>query len=122
MKRPPEDKEKENRIDMEIVVDCYNETEKAMGWHCYLDENLKFPFKARCIKQRSMSPLKLGEEIEVISMAEEDDCMNEMFVLIKWDSRKLAVPLSQLEAVKPSKKTKEAMDDWLYWVSRGYQF
>ena len=28
-----EDKQREKRIDMEIVVDAYNEVERAMGWY-----------------------------------------------------------------------------------------
>ena len=31
---------------MEVVVDAYNESERAMGWYCYLEERLKCPFKA----------------------------------------------------------------------------
>ena len=33
---PPEDAEREGRITMEIVVDAYDEGERAMGWYCYL--------------------------------------------------------------------------------------
>jgi len=44
MPRIKENKEREKRIDMEIVVDAYNEVERAMGWYCYLQDGLKFPF------------------------------------------------------------------------------
>ncbi len=37
--------EREHRIEMEVVVDAYNEEERAMGWYCYLEEQLTFPFK-----------------------------------------------------------------------------
>lgn len=46
---------------MEIIVDCYNESETWTGWYCYLENNLAFPFEAECIKSRKMSPLKPGE-------------------------------------------------------------
>lgn len=36
----------ENRIEMEIVVDAYDESERAMGWYYYLQDNLNVPFKA----------------------------------------------------------------------------
>lgn len=93
-----------------------------MGWHCYLDEQLAFPFKARCIAPRTISPLKKGEEVEVLSMAHADDCMREMFVLVRFAGRKLGVPLSQLEPVAPKGETREAMEDWRYWVAMGYEF
>src|SRR4051794_34624422 len=34
--KPQKDEEREERITMEIVVDAYNEDERAMGWYCYL--------------------------------------------------------------------------------------
>jgi len=52
MSQIKENKERERRIDMEIVVDAYNEVERAMGWYYYLQDGLKFPFKARCIQKR----------------------------------------------------------------------
>ena len=43
------DEAREERIQMEIVVDCYNESERYSGWICYLEERLEFSFRARCI-------------------------------------------------------------------------
>ena len=43
-KKPKRDETREERISMEIVVDAYNEQERAMGWYCYLEEKLSFPF------------------------------------------------------------------------------
>lgn len=54
----------ENRIEMEIVVDAYDQAERAMGWYYYLQDNLSVPFKAECILSVSTSPLKLGEVID----------------------------------------------------------
>ena len=45
-----------------------------------------------------------------------------MFVSIPWSERTLAVPLAQLEVVKASKATREAVEDWHYWVGRGHGF
>lgn len=52
-----EQSEREDRILSEIVVDAYGETERAMSWYYYLEEKLVFPFKARCCRVRSTSPL-----------------------------------------------------------------
>lgn len=57
-----EDKAREERITMEIIVDAYGPEEQAMGWYYYLADNLAFPFKGRCINRRRTSPLKVGEE------------------------------------------------------------
>jgi len=113
---------RERRIEQEIVVDAYNEEERAMSWYYYLEEKLEFPFKARCIAPRTISPLKKGEEVEVLAMAQEDDCMREMFVRIEFAGRKLGVPLAQLEPTGADKGTREAAQDWCYWVAMGYGF
>jgi len=55
---------------------------------------------ARCTTQRSISPLHVGEEVEVAGMAPEEECQHEMFVLIRWERRPLAVPLVQLEGLR----------------------
>ena len=82
---------------MEIVVDAHDDDERAMGWYCYLEDKLQFPFTATCIAERSMSPLRVKDEVDVIDMAPADDCAHEMFVMMRWEKRGLAVPLSQLE-------------------------
>jgi len=42
------DNVREERVVMEAIVDAYGSEERAMGWYYYLDNKLKFPFKARC--------------------------------------------------------------------------
>jgi len=122
MAKPKTDKSREERIDGEIIVDCYGEAERAMGWYYYLEDRLEFPFTAKCVAARLISPLRTGEVVEVIGMAPEDECEREMFVTIRWEKRKFGVPLSQMEGIKVSKETKEAVEDWRYWVSMGYEF
>ncbi|MGQ9584345.1 MAG: calcium-binding protein [Anaerolineae bacterium] len=116
------DEEREHRISMEIIVDAYGPEEQSLGWYYYLEENLQFPFKARCIKERRVSPLRVGEEVEVLGMTSEDDCGHEMFVEINWMGRRMGVPLSQVEGVEVDSQTRQAIEDWHYWVARGYQF
>ena len=117
-----EDHDREERIINDIVVDAYDETERALGWHCYLSDNLSCPFKAECIAVRKTSPLRLGEKITVTELAPEDECMNEIFVMVTWSGRQLAVPLAQLAPVNADEDTQQAVEDWHYWRARGYQF
>ena len=122
MTKVEKDKVREERIIMEIVVDANGPEEQAMGWYYYLADNLSFPVKARCIIERRTSPLKVGEEIEVVEMASGDDCLHEMFVEVQWSERTLAIPLSQITPLETDDKTQEAIEDWHYWVGRGYEF
>ena len=116
------DKAREDRILMEIVVDAYGPEERAMGWYCYLDDTLSFPFTAQCTGKRATSPLKKGDEVAVIGMAPEEDCQHEMFVTIRWEEDGLAVPLSQLKPERANAASRQAVEDWLYWVKQGYAF
>jgi hypothetical protein len=122
MAKGKRDPEREERISMEIVVDCYGESEQAMGWFYYLQDRLQFPFRAHCIAKRATSPLRVKDEVEVIDMAPEEECEHEMFVMIRWEKDGLGVPLSQLKPVAAENKTIQAIEDWHYWVKQGYQF
>ena len=119
-----EDKAREDRIIMEIVVDAYGREERAMGWWCYLDSILRFPFTAHCTGPRSISPLKRGDEVEVVGMAPADECRQEIFVTIRWERREgLGVPLAQLNpGAGADAATRQAVEDWLYWIKMSYAF
>ena len=121
-KRPKRDEEREYRIDMEIVADAHDEEERAMGWYSYLESTLEFPFLCRCVEERAISPLRKDDEVQVIGMAPEEECTREMFVTMPWDRRQgLAVPLAQLEVIHADDETKQAVEDWHYWVRMGYE-
>ena len=107
---------------MEAIVDAYDAEEQAMGWYYYLEEKLSFPFLTKCIARRAISPLQIGDEIEVLDMAPEEECQHEMFVMMRWEREGLGVPLSQLQVIHGDDDTREAVEDWHYWVNRGYRF
>ena len=121
MTRQAKDEAREERIHMEIVVDAYGSEEQAISWYNYLDDTLQFPFSARCVVRRMTSPLEPDDKVEVVGMASDEECMHEMFVLIRWKRRQLAVPLMQLEGIQVDEETRQAIEDWHYWVNRGYE-
>jgi len=122
MAKPKRDPVREERIHNEVVVDAYGPEEQAMGWYYYLEDKIRFPFQAKCIVAKVVSPLLKGETVEVRGMAPEDACSSDMLVLICWQDRNMAVPLSQLLAIKGNEATNEAIADWHYWVAQGYRF
>lgn len=121
MARGSQDNERETRITMEIVVDAYGPEEQAMGWYYYLEDHLSFPFTARCIVLRTISPLEVGDEVQVVAMAPEEECQHEMFVIVRWQGRSLGVPLAQLEGRGVDTETAQAIGDWHYWIEQGYE-
>lgn len=115
--------DREDRIAMEIVVDAYDSEERATGWYSYLEDQLTFPFTACCISRRVISPLRVGDEVEVTGMPPEEECKHEVFVMIRWEKYGLAVPLSQLKPIKETDETtRQAVGDWHYWLKQGYCF
>jgi hypothetical protein len=49
------------------------------------------------VAERAISPLRVGDELEVVGMAPEEACEHEMLVLTRWERGTLAVPSAQLE-------------------------
>ena len=117
-----EDKSREDRIMNEIIVDAYDTEERIMGWQAYLDDTLKFPFKAKCIKEIIISPLTKNEKITALRMADMNSYGNDILVIIEWQDRQLGVPLEQILPIDSDEETIEAVRDWHYWVEMGYQF
>ena len=116
------DQDREHRIIMEIVIDAYDEIERALSWYYYIEDNLHFPFLATCISRRAISPLQVNDEVEILSMPSEKECQHEIFVNIRWNKDALAVPLAQLMPFDVDDETMQAVKDWHYWVNKSYRF
>lgn len=119
MTRRRRDDDFDQRLADEIITDA-NPDELGMSWYYYLDDRLRFPFKARCIAERPTSPLRVGEVVEVRGMPPEEVCEHDMFVNIGWQDQLLAVPLVQLMGMAVDDGTEQAIQDWHTWVERGY--
>ena len=118
LKRPREEA-REQRIQWQIVPDAHDAEEQAAGWCAYLEDTLHFPFLTRCRAERASSPLRLNAEVEVMGVAPDE---HDVFVEVRWAGRTLAIPLIQLEVLDADVLTRQAVEDWHYWVERGYQW
>jgi hypothetical protein len=113
------DEQRDKRIRREILTDAYTADEQAISWCYYLEREITVPFQARCIEERTISPLREGEEVPVVGMTDEVVSSREMFVLVEWMDREFGVPLSQLEILDADSDTWDAVDDWHYWNGDG---
>jgi hypothetical protein len=113
------DEERNKRIRREILTDAYNADEMAISWCYHLERELSFPFQARCIEERTISPLREDEEVPVFGMTDELVSSREIFVLVEWMGREFGVPLSQLEVLDVDSDTRKAVDNWHYWNGDG---
>ena len=60
MKKPKKDPIREGRIHNDAIADANGPEELVVGWHCYLDDKIQFPFQATCIAPKIVSPLRKG--------------------------------------------------------------
>ena len=116
------DKEFQEKLSNDIMPDAYDEYERSMSWAYYLEEKVQGSFKARCIQELRQSPLNQNEIITVLGMIPFDNYTTEMLAEIKFKGRTMGVPLEQLEFIDADEDAVEALDDWKYWKSKGYQF
>jgi len=112
------DADRDERINTEVIVDAYTKDEQAMGWHIYLEETMDFPFEAKVVDEKEVSPLENGETVRVVGKPASEPSLRQQFVTVEWMSRELGVPLSQLEPIEPSSDTEQAVADWHYWLNR----
>ncbi len=114
-----EDQIRQDRIEDEIIVDCYDEHEQMMGWYCYLEGKITCPFKAKLRASRAKKSTKT-KLLTVVSMADQRYCERDISVMISLEEDSLEdhipIPLAQLEVIDADDATKEAIADWHYWV------
>ena len=116
---------RENRIDYDIVVDAYDEEERAMGWYCYLGDKITFPFSAKWKKTNKKTGAIAEKEVKVLDMASAEDCERNMYVEVTYIDKQddtFTAKLSDIEAINPYADTEEALADWQYWVDMDYGF
>ncbi len=110
MRKPAKDKIREDRIHNEAIVDAYGSEEKAMSWYYYLENKIRFPFQAKRIVANLASPIKKGEIVEVRRLAPDDACSFDILVLIRWQGRSMAAPLSHwLPSIRTNPPPKQSV-------------
>jgi hypothetical protein len=116
------DAAREQRI-AAFLAGAHDEYERIGAWYDYLEAHLHFPFRARCTSQGARAALRLGEQVEVIDLADVDDWEDQVRVTLGGDRYGSDVPLAQLQpSDSADEPTRQAVADWHYWIQRGYHF
>ena len=118
MKKLKKDPVREERIINEAIVDA-GPDEQAMSWYYYLESKIVFPFQARCVAAKPVSPLRKGEPPRSYAWRQKMPACTTCSSRSAGGGREIVVPLSQLDAIDSDEVTKEAIGDWHYWVSQG---
>jgi hypothetical protein len=107
-----EEKERQYRIDYEILVDCYDSYEQASAWYCYAEDHFNSPFTSSYD----------GVEVQVTSLASEEQCEEELMVNILVEGDEIPVLMNAIEPIDADEETTQLLADWKYWLEQGYSF
>jgi hypothetical protein len=117
MSKRKHDQAREDRIDDEIVVDCYDDYEVAAGWCAYLEDHLPFPFQATYHPENEKP-----RQVTVLALEYDEDELEEVglvFVVeIEDDGEEMLVPLEDITPPASLPKAAQAIEDWRYWSSQ----
>lgn len=117
--RNDEREDQRDRIFDEIIVDCYQHSEFQKAWYHYLDEYIMFPFQADVsVKINNSGEYKM-KTIDILSLLDEVHCSYDMIVKAEtWGEYDyFYVSLVDLQNIRGSESTKQAIGDWQYWCS-----
>lgn len=116
------DEAREQRI-AGLLGGAQDEYERISAWYGYLEEHVRFPFRATWMQRGTGSALRPLPEVEVIDLACVDDWEEGALVALGGAQDGLDVPLAQVTPKGCSDEpTRQAVADWHYWVQRGYHF
>lgn len=107
------------KIDDEIIVDCYDQYEVNMSWYYFFERELDFPFEAE-ITLKNRKGEKKVTTVDVLGMATEDGDFNGssdylLEVSPKGSELVFETSLSKLKHIKGSQEVKEAFELWNFW-------
>jgi len=105
-----EDPEREERIEMNALVDTYSVYEAVAGWYAYLENDLEFPF---LIEGKN----SLVQTVTGLCDSEEFD--GDFYVWVKEGSDRLMLRLSDLKIAEASSESIQVIEDWQYFCDRG---
>jgi hypothetical protein len=114
---------RKDRIEDEVIVDCYDEYEMAMGWFYYLHDNMEFPFKASILGKGKIGSLEEDNIVEVTELinSDENDVSIDDFIAtvgVKKDEHIYDIPLNRIKGIDCDNKTDEIIEDWRYWCEK----
>lgn len=86
------------------------------AWEEYLNEHLKFPFKARVAEYQQRGPLQAGDRVQVLGIALIDDLYG-LIVDVRVGRAKYAFPLADLEVLNKKSPSHDIVHDYCVWFA-----
>lgn len=116
-------KEIRDKIENEIIVDCYDDQEVSMGWYYFFQDELEFPFKAE-VSLKTRNEGKKLIEIDILKMVDEEQNYESSRLLFEVSLKEteliLEIGADKLKNIQGNRSTKEAFEIWNFWNSGKY--
>jgi hypothetical protein len=111
---------RENRVSQFVAEASPNSPEARWAWFNFLEQTLRFPFAAQCRFDWDINHFRQGDIVLVIGLARQEPGFSHVFVRVMDGQKSIPVPLFQVAPLKADTSTMQAVEDWHYWVERGY--
>jgi Calcium binding len=110
-------KEIQHKIDYEIVVDCYDDYEIAVGWITTMNEEIEFPFTATAQMKKKDGSAE-SKTVQIVSLESDEDDFhgNDFYLNMEYDEYILPIAYSQLTNIVASEQTLELFQCWNHWI------
>ncbi|MDZ7899427.1 MAG: calcium-binding protein [Arcicella sp.] len=109
----------QDKIDYEIVVDCYDDYEVAIGWLTTMGEEIVFPFTATAeLKKKDGSTEHKTVQIVGLESDEDDFHGNDFLLNMEIGEYVVPVAFSQLTNIVASEETLELFQCWNHWIKK----
>jgi len=102
---PRLDRKKLGAMAGEATVDCYNESEQAVGWFTMIEEHLRLPFETRL--------LGIPVTVESVDINRND----EIVAVCRRGKHRQAIPILDLPIPSPVPAGVDWIEAYRWWIS-----
>jgi hypothetical protein len=107
-------KERQHRIDYEVIIEAYDEQEVNMCWFYHFNDNLEFPISAVAKLKRRNGQYEKAE-IQIVDLLSEEGQEPLLGMVLTMQGFVFPVSLKQIVSVDTNEENKQILNDWLFW-------
>jgi Calcium binding len=107
----------QHKIDYEIIVDCYDDYEVAVGWITTMNDEIDFPFTATAELKRKDGSVE-HKTVQIVGLESDEDDFhgNDFFLNMEHDEYIVPIAYSKLTNIVASEQTLELFQCWNHWI------
>ena len=100
-------------------ADSNKQSDIESAWFTYLDEKLKFPYKAKINLISFSRAVKDGDIVKVTGVDNWIDLYG-VLMNVKKDGQRLEIPIEELEVIDKNSKNYRIIDAFLDWYGEAF--